>query len=165
MRMSESRIKEYSEKMRRRYGGKRGRKARSRLLDEFVEMTGWERKHANKVLLGKRRREGRLGKRGAPCRYGREVMEALKTCWLAMEQPCGKCMKDMLPLWVTHLDCSEAVRGQLKEISAASIDRLLRGLKVKAGKKPRPPEPASAVKALVKVTKPPGQEAFGVLDL
>lgn len=32
-----------------------GRKARSRLPNEFVEMTGWERKHANKVLLGKRR--------------------------------------------------------------------------------------------------------------
>jgi len=62
MRMSERSIKEDTEKMRRRYGGKRGREARSRLLDEFVEMTGWERKHANKVLLGKRRREGRRGK-------------------------------------------------------------------------------------------------------
>ncbi len=58
VRMSESSIKEYSEKRRRRYGGKRGR---SRLLDEFAEMTGRERKHANKVLLGKRRREGRRG--------------------------------------------------------------------------------------------------------
>ena len=78
-------------------------------------------------------------------------MGALKTCWLAMEQPCGKRMKDMLPLWVRHLDCPEAVKVQLREISAASIDRLLRGLKVKAGKKPRPPKPASAVKALVEV--------------
>lgn len=50
-----------------------------------------------------------------------------------------------------HLDCPEAVKVQLKEISAASIDRLLRELKVKAGKKPRPPKPASAVKALVEV--------------
>jgi hypothetical protein len=60
-------------------------------------------------------------------------------------------MKDMLPLRVTHVDCSEAVRGQLKEISAASINRLPRDLKVKAGKKPRTPKAASAVKALVEV--------------
>jgi hypothetical protein len=40
-------------------------------------MTGWERKHVNKVLLGKRRREGRRGKQGAPRRY-EEVMGALK---------------------------------------------------------------------------------------
>ena len=71
MRMSESSIKEYTEKVRGRYGGKRGRKTRSRLLDEFVEMTGSERKHANKVRLGKRRRKGRQGKRGAPRRYGK----------------------------------------------------------------------------------------------
>lgn len=29
-----------------------GRRTRGRLLDEFVEVTGWERKHANKLLLG-----------------------------------------------------------------------------------------------------------------
>ncbi len=49
-------------------------------------------------------------------------------------------------------NASGLLRGsqvQLKEMSAASIDRLLRGLKVKAGKKPRPPKPA--VKALVEV--------------
>ena len=60
-------------------------------------------------------------------------------------------MKDMLPLWVTHLECPEAVKVQPEEISAASTDRLLRCLKVKVGKKPAPPRPASAVKTLVEV--------------
>jgi hypothetical protein len=129
-----------------------GRIARGKLLDEFVEVTGWERKHANKVLLGiKRRSQGRRGKRGSPTSYGAELLEALKTCWLAMEQPCGKRMTDMLPLWADHLDCSEKVRRQLCAISAASIDRRLRDFKVSAGKKIRPPKPASAVKALVPV--------------
>ena len=128
-----------------------GRKARGKLLDEFVEVTGWDRKHANKVLLGKRRQKGRRGKRGAPSRYGNDLTEALKTCWLAMEQPCGKRMKDMLPLWSKHLECPGEIRIQLAQISAASIDRLLRGYKVTAGKKIRPPKPASAVKALVEV--------------
>jgi len=151
MSMSEASIEEYTKKMRARYGRMTGRQARGRLLDEFVEMTGWDRKHANKVLLGKRRRKGRRGKRGAPRRYGIDLLAALKTCWLAMDQPCGKRMKDMLPLWVVHLDCPEEIGVQLAGISAASIDRLLRGFKVKVGKKARPPKPASAVKALVEV--------------
>jgi len=151
MSMSEASIEEYTKKMRARYGRMTGRQARGRLLDEFVEMTGWDRKHANKVLLGKRRRKGRRGKREAPRRCGIDLLAALKTCWLAMDQPCGKRMKDMLPLWVVHLDCPEEIGVQLAGISAASIDRLLRGFKVKVGKKARPPKPASAVKALVEV--------------
>jgi hypothetical protein len=151
MGMSEKSTEEYTRKMRGRYTRMTGRKARGRLLDEFVEITGWERKHANKVLLGTRRSQGRRGKRGARRKYGTELSEALKTCWLAMEQPCGKRMKDMLPLWTNHLDCPQEIRVQLAGISAASIDRLLRGFKVTAGKRIRPPKPASAVKALVEV--------------
>jgi hypothetical protein len=151
MEMSETSIEEYTAKMRDRYARMTGRKARGRLLDEFIEVTGWDRKHANKVLLGKRRRKGRRGKRGAPIRYGKDLAAALKTCWLAMEQPCGKRMKDMLPLWAGHLDCPEGIRLALCRISAASIDRLLCGMKITAGKKIRPPKPASAVKALVEV--------------
>ena len=126
--------------MRCRYSRMTGRRGRGRLLDELVEMTGWDRKHANKVLLGKRRTTGRRGKRGAPTRYGKKLTEALKICWLAMDQPCGKRMKGMLGLWLRHLDCCEEVRHQLTRVSAASIDRLLRDFKVAARKKARPPK-------------------------
>lgn len=47
-----------------------GRKARGKLLDEFVEITGWRRKHANKVLFGTRCSKGRRIKCRAPHRYG-----------------------------------------------------------------------------------------------
>lgn len=152
MSMSEKSIEEYTAKMRGRYARLTGRKARGRLLGEFVEVTGWERKYANKVLLGLKRRRGRRGKRGAPKKYaGTATSAALKTCWLAMEQPCGKRMKDMLPLWSRHLDCPEETRLLLETISAASIDRMLKSFKVTAAKKIRPPKPASAVKALVEV--------------
>jgi hypothetical protein len=50
MTMSETTIEEYTKKMRNRYARMTERKARGALLDEYVEMTGWERKHANKVL-------------------------------------------------------------------------------------------------------------------
>ena len=58
MNMSENSIEEYTIKMRERYARMTGRKARSKLLDEFIEITAWDRKHANKVLLGARRRQG-----------------------------------------------------------------------------------------------------------
>lgn len=151
MEMSETSIEEYTEKMRGRYARMTDRKARGKLLGELVGITGCDRKYANKVLLGKRRHKGRRGKQGAPARYGNHLTEALKACWLAMEQPCGKRMKDMLPLWAGHLECPEEIRIQLSRISAASIDRLLRGFKVTAGKKIRPPKPVSAIKALVEV--------------
>jgi hypothetical protein len=151
MKMSEKSIEEYTVKMRERYARMTGRDARGVLLDEFVEVTGWSRKHANKVLLGHKRKRGRRGKRGAPERYDAGVVQALKICWLAMDQPCGKRMKDMLPVWIRHLNCLEEVSTKLESISAASIDRLLSKFKVSAARKPRPPKSPNAVKALVEV--------------
>jgi hypothetical protein len=152
MEMRESSKEEYTEKMRERYSRMTGKRAKSKLLDEFSEVAGWNRKHANKVLLGiKRPSKGRRGKRGAPPRYEASILEPLKTCWLAMEQPCGKRMKDMLPIWLPHLECTPEQGSQLSKISAATIDRKLRNFKVHAGKKARPPKVASAVKALVPV--------------
>ena len=49
-----------------------GRRARTRLLDEFSAVTGWERKHANKVLLGLKRKTGikRLPRSTETIRFG-----------------------------------------------------------------------------------------------
>ena len=90
MGVSETSTEEYTKNMRARYARLTGRKARGQMLDEFVEITGSDRKHANKVLLGKRRRKGRRGKRGAPRRYGTALVGALKTCWLAWNSHAGK---------------------------------------------------------------------------
>lgn len=128
-----------------------GRRARTRLLDEFSAVTGWERKHANKVLLGLKRKTGIRGRRGAPKQYDPATVEVLKNCWLWMDQPCGKRMKDMLPLWLGYLKYPAAIKGRLETISAASIDRLLGDFKIQSGKKARPPKPASGVKSLVEI--------------
>jgi hypothetical protein len=151
MAMSEKTTEEYTVKMRERYSRMKGRKAKSKLLDEFVKMTGWERKHANKVILGHKRKSGSQGKRGAPKQYNDSVIEVLKNCWLCMDQPCGKRMKDMLPIWVEYLQLPKDNKEQLNSISAATIDRELKEFKVQAGKKTRPPKPASGVKSLVEI--------------
>jgi len=114
----------------------RGKRARGRVLDEFCAVSGWERKYAMKVLRGQRRSGRGPGRGGAPRRYEERVVEVLTHCWRQMEQPCGKRMAGMLPLWVRHLGgLEETVREKVLEVSAATIDRLLAGVKIAAGRK------------------------------
>ena len=88
--MSEKSIEEYTITMRERYARMTGRRAKTKLLNEFVTVTGWDRKYANKVILGLKRKTGSKGQRGAPKQYEQVTVEALKKCWVVMDQPCGK---------------------------------------------------------------------------
>jgi hypothetical protein len=69
---------------------------RSRILDEFVAVTGYHRKHAMRVL-----RDGRTGSRHGlrPGRrvYGEAVGEAIILLWEASDRVCGKRLKALLP--------------------------------------------------------------------
>ena len=56
MEMSKKSIDEYTQKLRERYSRMTGRRARGKLLDEYIEVTGYERKYATKVLGGIRRK-------------------------------------------------------------------------------------------------------------
>ena len=121
------------------------------LLDEYVAVTGFECKYATKVLGGSRRRETK-SKRGAPPKYGSETIDALKSCWFAMEQPCGKRMSDMLPLWIDSYEgLNDELRAQLVTISAASIDRLLKPYKTGNTARIRPLRTSNSIKEKVEI--------------
>ena len=128
--------------MRLRYGG-RGRKGRSRLLDEFCELYGCERKYAIKLLRGQRRCEGKKKRRsGAKPKYSSGERAILKAIWLGSEQPCGKRLKEAIALWLPdyereHGRVDEQVRQKLLKISAATIDRLLKPCRVSLGSRGR----------------------------
>lgn len=132
------------------YGRMTGKAARSRLLDEYVAVTGFERKYAIKVFGGSRRLVGASRRRGAPKRYDGAAVDRLRELWLVMEQPCGKRMKDMLPLWLGHGGGKPAMRKRLLAMSAATIDRQLAAAKVNGPKKRLPPRSA-AIKAQVEI--------------
>ncbi|MCW1883481.1 transposase family protein [Luteolibacter flavescens] len=149
--MSQSTTREYTEKMRGRYARMTGKTARSRLLDEYVVVTGFERKYAIKVLGGSRRVSGTNRRRGAPKRYDGEVVGRLRELWLVMEQPCGKRMKDMLPLWLGHCADKPGLKKRLLSMGAATIDRCLAASKVAGPKKRLPPRSDAAIKALVEI--------------
>lgn len=150
--MSQTSLKEYISRVRSRYGRMIGKQARSRLLDEVCAVSGWERKYASKVLRGVRRGGRGPGRGGAPRRYGAAETAALAHCWRHMEQPCGKRMAGMLPLWVSHMEgLDDGVGEKLLAMSAATIDRLLAKGKLGRRKKPLAPRSDSAIKALVEI--------------
>lgn len=117
------------EKLRARYG-QRGREGKGRLLDEFCEHYGYERKYAIKLLgqgslptMIKKSPPGPLPKYEA-------VSEVLRQIWKAAEQLCGKRLVKALPLWLPHYEkhYGKLLPRQKKlvaQVSAATVDRLL----------------------------------------
>ncbi len=142
LKMSQISKREVILKMRERYG-RRGREARGRLLDELCDLCGYERKHAIKVLGGKRPVTGGRSRRGGPRpRYGEAERKVVKVIWLACEQPCGKRLKSALPLWMPHYETEHgALESELRKRvlaqSAATLDRLLIPCRVTLGSRAR----------------------------
>jgi hypothetical protein len=106
------------------------------ILDEFVKVTGYHRKHAIRVLTAQAYTpQGRpVGHRI----YQEAVKEALIVLWEAADRICGKRLKALLPLLVEamerhgHLRLQDGVKEQVLAISAATIDRLLRPVRERA---------------------------------
>lgn len=150
--------------MRCRYRRYAGKLARSRLLDEFCEATGHERKYATKLLSGRRGPPGGSGgagctrsQGGRPPIYDAEVTGVLHEIWRHSEQPCGKRLKPMLRTWLPFYErrygtLPAKTRDGVLSISASQIDRVLAPRKVGAGiVNRRTPKAHAAIKALVPV--------------
>jgi hypothetical protein len=141
-RLMKSSIEDYTRVMRERYARRRGKQARSVLLGDFCEVTGFERKYAIKVLRGQRRKAGGGGVRGVKKTYTAADTRVLKSLWLAAEQPCGKRLAgEMLQTWLgswdrKHGPLSKEQRKRLEGMSAAQIDRGLAPYRT-AGKRRR----------------------------
>jgi hypothetical protein len=114
------------------------RAEKHKILDEFVAVTGYHRKHAVRILSG-----GTAGTEQAtpvrrPCRYDEAVREALVPLWEASDRICGKRLKPLIPILVSSMEChghlrlDAPVRERLLAASAATIDRLLTALRTGA---------------------------------
>ncbi|MDZ5455863.1 integrase catalytic domain-containing protein [Azohydromonas lata] len=110
---------------------------RSAILDEFVAITGYHRKHAIR-LLSKPAAEPR--KRQPRARYGTAVRETLCILWEVSDRVCSKRLKVMIPVLlpalIQHgkLADDAALQAQLGQISPATIDRLLAPVRLAAAK-------------------------------
>src|ERR1051326_4645636 len=124
--MSPKAREEYVEALVERYRYA-NRRTKSFILDELCLNCGYHRKYAiekiNTFNAKVRRR-----KPGRPARYtDPELLEPLKEIWLAANMPASKRLVAMIPHWLVFFDnLNPHVRSQLLNISAPTIDRILK---------------------------------------
>jgi hypothetical protein len=112
------------------------RSGKRQILDEFLKLTGYHRKHAIRVLCNEAQTS--KARPGPPRRYTDEVRAALITLWEAADRICGKRLKAVIPTLLEsmtrygHLSLSDGLRERLLGISAATIDRLLADVREQA---------------------------------
>jgi hypothetical protein len=105
-------------------------RSEKKILDEFVNVTGFHRKHAIRAL---KRTSGDCAVTTPRSRiYDEAVRGALTILWEAADRICGKRLKEAIPTFVAamerhgHLQLECEVRRRLLEMSPATIDRLLK---------------------------------------
>ena len=103
---------------------------RKKILDEFVALTGYHRKHASRLLSGasedgcQRRPRNRL--------YDEAVHQALVVLWEAGDHICGKRLKPLILVLIDamerhgYLELDPSIKEAVLRVSAATIDRALR---------------------------------------
>jgi len=123
---------------------KAGKKKKGAILDEFIELTGYDRcyasyllkNHGKKVWINDRtvvvgdicKRRKRQSQRT----YGDDVLIALKQIWVIMDCICGKrirpILKEMLSILQRHkeIKVTREIKKKLLRISASTIDRILK---------------------------------------
>jgi hypothetical protein len=129
----------YLKAIRLRYRRAR-KKVKVAILDEFCSVCEYNRKYAIRLLnqrakLTKKRRSG-----PKPIYASPELLTALKRIWFASDQMCSKKLKATIPLWLPFYDTiyktlSVETQDKLLSISAATIDRVLRPVRVRYGNK------------------------------
>ena len=137
----------------RKYGAAR-KKEKGKILDDLIDLTGYNRSYAATVLRKTARKEkktvGRgqkrvtlqedrrmkpLKRRQRPRKYDKAVQRSLKKIWTICDCICGKrlapYLSEIIPVlekW-NEIQLDPEVRAKLLEISASTIDRLLAPVK------------------------------------
>jgi hypothetical protein len=102
---------------------------RTKILDEFVAVSGYHRKHAIRVLGSEPFHDPSSPPRNRL--YDEAVRQALIVLWEAGDRVCGKRLKVLIPVLVDamerhgRLQLEPVVKAKLLQVSAATIDRAL----------------------------------------
>ena len=95
---------------------------KTRILDEFVRLTGYHRKHAVRVLRGQASATERTCT-SRPRLFDEAVQQALVVLWEASDRICGKRLRPLLPLLISslerhgHLQLEVVIRERLLSVS------------------------------------------------
>jgi len=141
--MSPRSKREYVEAVHRRYKNA-SRSERTIILNELCATCGYNRKYAIRLLRGfKRFTKPKPRKRGKPAVYQKDdILVPLRRIWLEANLPCSKRLQAILPLWLPGYgqyfgQLSEEVTNALLSISPATIDRLLKPVRIQYKKRGR----------------------------
>jgi len=149
-------IKEYTEAIRWRYL-RSAKVDKGKILDEFVEVTGYHRKAAIRLLhqISKPRVKK---KQGRPRKYTSAVVDALKVAWEATDRLCSKRLQPFLPELISILRrhgeavVSDEIEAALCEMSSATIDRLLKPWRQQQRRRPfSTTKPGSLLKSAIPI--------------
>ena len=134
--MSQEIKKEYLKAIQNEYK-KANRLEKTNILQHAMLATGLSRKRIIRLLNGS---TGTVlsKKRGRKATYGSETMIHLKKLWFLMEQPCGKKLKVLIPRLMPgyrqrNPDLNDDTSAQLVTMSPATIDRLLKKIRIQKG--------------------------------
>jgi hypothetical protein len=136
--MSQQARKELVAALRERYG-RATKIEKGKILDEFVAVSGYHRKHAVRLLKAHMEVDPRLLVKTDRRIYDQAVKEALTVIWEAADRICGKRLKAVISQFVDvmekrgHLVLERAVQAKVLLVSAATIDRLLLPVRKGAG--------------------------------
>jgi len=126
----------YCETVYRRYRNA-SKESKARILDEFCQVCGYNRKYAIWKLNRLRNKEKAKtpSKRRRQKKYGHDVLLIVEGVWKKSGYPWSVRLKEILRLWLpwikTHYQVRAEVEEKLVEISASTMDRHLRPLKNK----------------------------------
>jgi transposase InsO family protein len=108
---------------------------RGEILDAFCLTTGYHRKYASGVLLGRQRRQPAQPRRPRRRRYGPEFLGALAVLWEASAYVCAERLQpwipELLPLLEQHrqLVVDDHTRTLLLAASVSTVERRLQQLR------------------------------------
>jgi len=141
--MSPQSKEEYFEVLHKRYK-EASRREKTIIIDECCAVCGYHRKHAIRRLKKyKRFTKPKPKKRGKPVVYDKEaIIRPLKQIWLTANLPCSKRLKAIIPVWLPKYieyfgQITEEVRNALLTISPATIDRILKPIRIHYQKRGR----------------------------
>ncbi|NOU13165.1 MAG: integrase [Methylococcaceae bacterium] len=134
------------------------RTAKQAILNEFCEVCGYARKYAIRLLNRKSDNNTTPARRrGAKPKYQADaLMQPLRRIWFASDQLCGKRLKAAIPIWLPHYESEygslpESVHTDLLTVSAATLDRLLKPLRIHHPKGLSGTKPGSLLKTQIPI--------------
>jgi hypothetical protein len=138
--MSKKAKKEYLLQIRERYKSA-NKKDKNKILDEFCQVCGYNRKYAIRLLNSKEINKPKAERSGRPKQYHSPIIiHFLKILLRLTNLICSKRLKEAIPLWIIPFEKSYCMnispidRNKLLNISASTIDRLIGKERRKLGK-------------------------------